>query len=132
MTTARKKRRGPTPRGFRTGAALAPNATPIARLYEEHAALFDEVAEAVGERPQEEVDRLVDEMLTIDRRLLEAPCSKLADLGAKARVLAFLSTMCGEGDEARAVFEIRTREFLAEIQRVLGGPCDRAAGLAGN
>ena len=125
-------KRGPVPRGFRPGAALAPGSTPIARLYEEHAALFDEVAAAVGERPQDEVYQLVDELLTVDRRLLEARCSRLADLGAKARVLAFLSTMCGEGDEARAVFEIRTREFFAEVQRVLGGPCDRAGGVAGN
>ena len=130
--TAAPKRRGSVPRGFRPGAALAPGSTPIARLYEEHAALFDEVAAAVGERPKDEVDRLVDELLTVDRHLLEAPCAKLADLGAKARVLSFLSTMCAEGDEARAVFEIRSREFLGEIQRVLGGPCDRAAGIAGN
>ncbi|MDK9697311.1 MAG: hypothetical protein OEL76_13060 [Siculibacillus sp.] len=131
MTTAPKKR-GPVPRGFRPGAALAPGSTPIARLYEEHAALFDEVAAAVGEQPKDEVDRLVDEMLTVDRRILEAPCTKLADLGAKARVLAFLSTMCGENADARIVFEIRTREFLAEVQVILGGPCDRASGVACN
>ena len=131
MTTAPKKR-GPVPRGFRPGAALAPGSTPIARLYEEHAALFDEVAAAVGERPKDEVDRLVDELLAVDRHLLDAPCVKLADLGAKARVLTFLSTMCGETAEARAVFEIRTREFLGEVQHVLGGPCDRAGGVAGN
>jgi hypothetical protein len=111
---------------------LAPGSTPIARHYEVHIALFDEITAAVGERPQVEVDQLVDDLLTIDRRILEAPCTKLADLGAKARVLAFLSTMCGEGEEPRAVFEIRVRAFLGEIQRVLGGPCDRAGGIAGN
>jgi hypothetical protein len=131
MITAPKKR-GPVPRGFRPGAALAPGSTPIARLYEEHVALFDEVTAALGDRPKEDVDRLIDALLTVDRRLLEAPCVKLADLGAKARVLSFLSTMCGETDEARAVFEIRAREFFGEVQGVLGGPCDRAAGIAGN
>lgn len=131
MTTAPKKR-GPVPRGFRPGAALVPGSTPIARLYEQHMALFDEVAESIGKRPQEEVDQLVDEMLTVVRRLLEAPCTKLADLGAKARALAFLSTMCGESADTRAVFEIRAREFLSEVQGVLGGPCDRAGGVAAN
>lgn len=132
MMNTPPKKRGSVPRGFKPGSALAPGSTPIARLYEDHAALFDELAAASGERPKEEVDRLVDALLTTDRRILEAPIAKLADLGAKARVLEFLSTMVGETDDARAVFEIRTREFLSEIQRTLGGPCDRAAGLAAN
>ena len=130
MTTT-PKRRGPVPRGFRPGAALAPGSTPIARLYEEHVALFDEITAAIGERPQEEIDRLTDEMWTAVRRLLEEPCTRLADLGAKARALTFLSA-CGESAEARAIFEIRAREFLSEVQGVLGGPCDRAGGVAAN
>lgn len=124
-------RKGPVPRGFRAGAALAPGSTAIARLYAERVATFDELVDAQGRAPEAEINVIVDDLNALDRRLLATPPTRLADLGAKARILRYYAA--GLGDEsapaARRVFEAMVVEFLEGVEICLGSPVDRAAGI---
>ncbi len=131
--TTRNRRPGSLPRGFKAGAALAPSSTVISGLYAERVALFDRLVERFGSVPSND-DELTTAIFALDRQILAAAPARLADLGAKARVLR---TLCAglppDGDIAvRVGFETLVADFLLEIERTLGSPVDRAAGLAAN
>lgn len=129
---ARSMKRGVVPRGFRPGAALGPDTTPISRLYAERVDLFNQMVEGEAVVGGEEFERLASAVFALDRRILEAPPSRLADLGVKARILRFLSA--GLGDEGRAAprlgFEALVVSFLTQVETTLGSPVDKAAGIA--
>lgn len=129
---ARSTRRGSVPRGFRVGATLQPDTTPIARLYAERVDLFDQLIEGEAVLSSEDLDRLASAVFALDRRILEAPPSRLADLGVKARILRALAA--GLGDEGSAAprlgFEALVVSFLIQVETTLGSSVEKAAGIA--
>lgn len=131
--STRNRRPGSLPRGFKPGAALAPSSTVISGLYAERVALFDRLVESFGSVPSND-DALMTAIFALDRRILAAAPARLADLGAKARILRTLYGGFSPDLDiaARVGFETLVIDFLLEIERTIGSPVDRAAGLAAN